>query len=218
MGPSGGPPHRAVSALSSSVPQAGHRGRPLGSASPAPAKDGTSGSRFAPRSAVTSCPQLSHHGTTAAPTRPGPGRRPAPCPREPTSRASQKTAGSSSLLADANAKLDRRRAELEPLPQGALQVAQVRGRKTPGGEKSDRRRVDGSLHAVEDPRPAGSRVGRLRAAQPVIQPTGGDPAVVGVHGVIDRGQQPLHAEPRLRRDPKYRGVAQERQPVGHRRR
>src|SRR5579875_3409928 len=79
---------------------------------------------------------------------------------------------------DADSQFDRRRPEIETLPELVLDVAEVVGRNPGRGEQGERRRIGRSLDAVADASP-GSRVPGLDVAQGSVERPGGDAGAVG---------------------------------------
>ena len=114
----------------------------------------------------------------------------------------------------AHPELERRRAEAEVLPDLALEVAQVGGRQVAVGEQGERGRVGRALGGVEDPT-RGRRMGGLGGLQHLVQLAGGHPAVVRLDGLLQGGQQLVHAQAGEGADLEHRGVAEEGEPVGH---
>ena len=119
------------------------------------------------------------------------------------------------------ADLDRRRAEVERLPDRALDVAQVRLRQRPGREQRERRRVDRALGGVQDAGPVLAverrRVALLRVLIARFSFAGRDPRVVRRLGRGERGQHVPQVLAGERRELQHRRVAEERR-AGRRRR
>ena len=113
-----------------------------------------------------------------------------------------------------DAELQGRRPEPEVLTDAALEVAQVRRRQRPVGEQGEGGRVGGALGGVEDPG-AGGGLGRLGGLDDLVELPGRHPPVVGLDGLLDGREQLVDPLAGQGADLEHRGVAEERQPVGH---